>query len=188
MGELPFYTAFRDGTANMFEQIRTAMAAGEWLYLALYFLLVCFVVGSAIAVLVAGLRAAFPDWGWWKKLIIEWSFFDLNEIDSNLTNRLSVRNVGMVPVGVRTYGYKTWDGDVYEKEDRPIVHGHLLQPEYPAEIFPFHDGTGHVPVRKEKVYYYFVKTGNKTFRAYPFFRPLAWGKRLVIYLSCMSID
>lgn len=90
---------------------------------------------------------------------------------------LSVSNIGGVPVQIRSYGYKTWDGEVVERKNSPVAMYEQLIPEGPDEELLFYEeGTGApLSVKEDEIYYVFVRTAaHRNFKRFFIPRPFSW--------------
>lgn len=138
---------------------------------------IIFISGVVSAKLVDYMFTQYKDR---KKIRIEPLPFDSGIKDSSLIARLSIRNTGAKDLWILKFGYVTHDRYLYEQIHRDVyVPSRPIKPGEPPIDLIFHDGTRHVPVKKDKVAYYFVETGSKTFYLYTCWRPLGWLKRIL---------
>lgn len=113
-----------------------------------------------------------------KRLHIEVLPLDAAFDTSSFVGRLSVRNIGAKDLGILKFGYVLSDSGKYEQNHKDVFNPpRSLKPEQPAIDLIFHDGERYVPVKKDKVLYYFVETGAKTFYLYPRGFLMGWFRR-----------
>ena len=95
---------------------------------------------------------------------------------------LLVSNTGSAPVGIKSYGFKKWNGDVYEDRHKNTVYYHRMEPEHPEEELIFYDRKEEksMSIEVSEIYYFFVKTsGGNTFKKYTKNPLLSWIIRFI---------
>lgn len=108
------------------------------------------------------------------------------DIYGNDSFSLMIINNGSLPLGIRYYGYKRWDGGMVKNEYISTIHNYRYNPEEDPIELSFYDSIKGIntTVNEKDIYYYFVETsGGYIKRKYTCLRLKSWFKRLLIVSS-----
>ena len=109
---------------------------------------------------------------------------------------LVVTNTGVRPIGLKTFGFKKWNGEVFEMVYHDLVMQPKIKPEDEIEMtFYSHVRDGEVaqPLlvnaeERKDVYFFFVKaTGNKIFKKYPRLYVWSWLVRFSYFTRARGV-
>ena len=95
-------------------------------------------------------------------------------------------NTGSVQVGMSWFGYRKWDGTVFQLPNHSVMSYKKFEPDDPPERLGFYDSAEGKPIliNEKEIYYWFIKTPSlKIFKRYRYLRPVSWLVRFVNFLG-----